>query len=762
MTEHELHDLGWLTPIWEVLPDPPACIIEPADPGTTGPTYDYGELQDAVHLLRLPERGERDESWRQELGSVLSSQEGQCFFLNAMSIPSRAVRLTLDSGRCSGPAALIAAAFDSVGPGGTLCCLAPLGVLSDVSSRSLRAHIAAYRCLRWIVYFGADAAKALGAHPGFRMVVVVLQREMQPESGETLVVRLVDLASLPLEDWGRALRQASRRGGGEAGPVNVLRDPALDDQAWTFERFSQHLRRTLSDLEELGALRPLADYVHSIAPGPRLKNSRAHLVVPGSDGEDAGGVPCFSGRSVSAEGRLTSARYLLDDDAVEGRDHLQPGDVVIRPITPPYLQPSQLVYAVVGQNDLPATVDHTLLRLRWNDDVGPEARELLTAYLGSRHAAEWVRAHLTGLHLTPYLLCRLPVPEPRAEVMEALAGLKQAESAYLEWATAAHAARDKLFAAGSFRDAIPEIIESTSREQERLRAASDSQTFDYRVRNYFPHPIALRRENILQMGHGQDRLEATLECAEHLMVLLALMAMVQQQEQTGCAIAAPERFVEAAQDGRFHLSWGLCREVLREGLALTRKHENPLTLPFPELVNLADAAEDPTSPWARSETAMRGQRNRQAHLERRPASEVAQQSEEHQQHLDSVLEGVDLLAAHTLVYVEDYVLNPASLERTACFRLLQGSSTAFRREQRPVLTELARETMGLLTSEGEFYNLYPWVIREICPVCKRLEVFVFNRLEGHEVTYVAMETGHSHEKPELVDQWRRLLLEVDG
>lgn len=62
-----------------------------------------------------------------------------------------------------------------------------------------------------------------------------------------------------------------------------------------------------------------------------------------------------------------------------------------------------------------------------------------------------------------------------------------------------------------------------------------------------------------------------------------------------------------------------------------------------------------------------------------------------------------------------------------------------------VQSELPRDAIGFLTRAGVFVSTHPWLILDNCPVCKRPEIFVFNRFEHNLPTYIAMETGHPHE-----------------
>jgi len=268
----------------------------------------------------------------------------------------------------------------------------------------------------------------------------------------------------------------------------------------------------------------------------------------------------------------------------------------------------------------------------------------------------------------------------------------------------------------------------------------------------------LRRETLLQQDFGKARLGSSLECVEHLVNYLALLSMVQMTPAgTGGALQIARRFQAAAQPESFHLDWGLCLAVLQDGVAFTKKNAKPLDLAFPGLLDLVPILDDQEFPWRRAEQEMRKFRNSQAHLERFPEPEVARLAGKHHENLEEVFRGVGFLTSIPLVYAEDYRMDPAGNRRYATFQVLQGVSTAFRREVREVGGELPRGAVGVLDSAGHFRSLYPWMIREICPLCKRLEVFVFSRLENKTVTYVAMESGHSHQKPELLSIWLEIL-----
>jgi hypothetical protein len=354
----------------------------------------------------------------------------------------------------------------------------------------------------------------------------------------------------------------------------------------------------------------------------------------------------------------------------------------------------------------------------------------------------------------------LEVPDPSPEVLEALGTLAQAEQSYRQWADEVQTVRQELFAAPSYGQQVIALLERQRIELERLRAAEDSQSLDYQIRNYYPHPIALRRELILQQEHGKDRLDSILECAEYVMTLVALLSMIQVAEGHHIGLGIPTSQLRSfCQPGSLHLDWGKCLALVREGVAHTAKHDNPLALPFPALGELGTVLADASSDWSQAETTLREHRNHQSHLQRLPDAEILNMSEEFTQFLDVLLSHVPFLGTIPLVYVTDYQYRPSG-ERIARFQLLQGASVAFQQREQSVPEELPRDVVGFLDQRGDFHSAFPWLIWDACPVCLRSELFVFNRIEDRQVTYVAMETGHPHHPAGLAERMATFVREA--
>jgi hypothetical protein len=128
-----------------------------------------------------------------------------------------------------------------------------------------------------------------------------------------------------------------------------------------------------------------------------------------------------------------------------------------------------------------------------------------------------------------------------------------------------------------------------------------------------------------------------------------------------------------------------------------------------------------------------------------PDSDLSKLSDAILENLNNLLEAVSFIGALPLVHVMDYELKPISSERVATFEFLQGISPVFARAQRKVQSELPRGAVGFLNQRGEFVSALPWLTMTPCPLCRRPELFVFNRYEDNQATYIAMETGHPDE-----------------
>lgn len=755
MTERQSHSLAWLGELTQFLGLAPDLVIQPVghEPGI--PTLDFGPALPQPEEMHLPTPSDTQDHWRRTLTELLDRREWKLCLINLLGIPVQTLAIERDGARWQdGPAFLTEALWASP-PGRIHIVLSPAGLLSENRHAYFRTWIASRHRLEWLVYLGPAAAKLLGVHPTFRMAVLVIHTGVADREKPHLL-RLVDLTDIERSEWKKVLLHTAKRSGGEVGPSIVLRNPELDDRPWTYQRFSKRLHEIREDARQLGALKPLGEWVKNFRVGLKRTVGAVDLGEAGTAPE--GTVLCFGGRSIQRGGQLGPPVCAVKRDGIPKEMMLRPGDILVRSIAGLSPQHDPLVAARVPEHALPATFDRTCIRLRWRPVVDNQVADLLIGYLNSRHARDWLIAHGVQSTLNPSVLRQLEVPDPSPEVLKALETLSQAEKHYRQWGDEVQGARQELFAAPSYGQQVTALIERQRIEIERLRAAEDSQSLGHQIRNYYPHPIALRRELILQKEHGKDKLDSILECAEYAITLVAVMAMLQVATDHDVGSSLPTSQLRSfCREGSLHLDWGKCLAVVREGAAFTTKHTNPLSLPFPALATLETRFANDSSDWAQSERTLRVQRNNQSHLLHLPDVEIHQMSDDFSRHLDVLLGGVTFLGTTPLVHVLDYQLHPVSGERVATFYFLQGASSAFQRREQMVAGEVPRGIVGFLDHQGAFRSAFPWLMMDTCPVCKRGELFVFNRFENSQVIYVAMETGHPHHPTNLAERMHDLV-----
>jgi hypothetical protein len=729
-------------------------VLEPRSSDPDAPQFDYGEQLPKPRMIMLHEEGDAQGEWLSKLASELKSTEWDACVANLISIPPRSLRSSLDGERFLDGAAFLAGVLNKAPGGKLVVAVSPATLLLSEQASSFRGWLATGHRVEGIIYMGSPAAQLLGAHPRFSMVLLMI-RAGTAEEGAQQVLKMVNLGETPRSEWARIISDVAKRGGGEVGPSVVIRNPRLDERPWTYERFSKHYEATREDAKQLGTLRPLAYFATKIAVGLH-RSLEAKRVVELNEAGSApeGAVVCFGGRSIGKGGTLLSPVCAVLAEGLSEALMLQSGDVLLRSIVDLRTKGPLTLAAAVTEDMLPATFDRSCIRVRWRSDMPLAVADLLVGYLNSTHVRDWLIANGVQVALNVATLERLEVPDPSKELLGALSTLSEAEQQYRAWANEVADTRRSLFVTRSFAEQLPLLLGRQRTEIERLQGARDVERLDYRIRNYYPHPIALRRELILQLESGKPRMEAVLDCAEHLMTWLAVLAILQDSSGEGPVRAALNSF---CRSGSLHLDWGKCVALLQAGATFTLNHPTPLVLRFPELAEVAAQMADDSSEWSRAERHLREWRNKQAHLQRLPDSDLIALSDQSFEKLNSILEAVSFIGTLPLVYVADYELNPLSLERVASFHFLQGISPVFARAQRNVQSELSRGGVGFLNQRGEFVSAVPWLALIECPVCRRAELFVFNRYERKQATYIAMETGHPHENVALAKKIAALI-----
>lgn len=648
-------------------------------------------------------------------------------------------------------AALIHHALESLPPRTNVAFLVPGSVVTAPSFEHLRADIDSTHAVTWLIF--ADGRLLTGVSPRLQVVLMLVI----VSAGPAEVTRIVNLRNCEPGTWGQVMRAARKRQGGEANNAVVLRGVRLGQGPWTYEPWTKAYSKLRDDSAVLGQLRPLRELVDVAITNPVSPREGQDFRLVGDEEEAPSGyIAVVGGREIRPEGIVLPGRYWARRDAVPGRMMVAEGDVLLRTFYNAGVHQQHILAGVVPPGLVAALGPYAIL-LRWKPEVPRQARQLLVSWLMSERASQSLAANgIRGLYLNSTVLLDLEVPHPNDKVVTALESLGELEAWYQTRAQAVGAARRAVFSAEHYAEAVPLLLEAQQKEGERVTAAEDSQKFGYLVRNYFPHPVALRREKLLVLEHGKARLEETLKCAEHLCHFLAACGLVQ--------LAAlqpdldPVKHLGPKHDGTvLEFNWGNSWSLFEKAVVASRKLKDPLVAPIPGMCYFNDFE------GKGAEGELRKLRNDLSHLRDLTEAQWVQESRQRSDDLDELLEAVSFLVAVPLVYVRDYALDGFTGERRVVYDLLRGASVVFEPVKRIVGKEIPRGSLGLLGHSGDFFSLSPWLKFHTCEVCKRPEVFVFNRCtKGQAATFVAMESGHPWPSEEMGGVFSKLMLPHAG
>lgn len=743
----EPRTIAWMEDLLAATGGTPDLVLHPVVEGN--PRFDFGALTPSPVALGAA-------SWAGELRQALSPEASWSrALIYPMAFPERSEELVWEAEedadetrRFHGEAAFLAAALSAAPPGRLVSSLVSAALLVHGSAARFREWLARAHAPEWIVYLGPSAARAMGVD-GLSMVFLAVRAGGGEKKG---LVRLADLREVDRGSWGERLEAVRTSRGGESEHGIVTGVARLGGEAWTYESFTRSFREQTQDTRELGAMRRLSELAE-VRRGMSLKAlSALHADAEAGDGET---LPCYRSRNLS--GRQGERPYFVRRDGVEEGEVLAAGDVLVHLTANPSISERPVAVVELGAGAVPAVCERPVLVVSFHADVDPEVRQLIVGFLRSGRMRDQLTAKGVTGSLSAELLSRLEVPYPREDVRAAFAQLGELESRYQGWAEAARRSRQELFDASSYAETIPRLLERVREERERVQAAEASQRLDYKVRNAYPRPIALRWEHISQVPPGEARVKSILECAEHLLAFVAWLSMIQVSENHDIGWK-PSSIVRGLAKGGLYVDWGKMQALVLQGAVAAAKDPDRLRLPFPELGNLAGTH----LPWQRAEEGLHGLRNDLSHLQRYSRLRLEQLSEEMTEHFNELLAAFSFIATCPLVHVHDYALDPVTGGRRVELAYHEGVGVALRRSWHPIDFEVGRGAVGVVDHHGVFRCLSPWVVHETCPECHTEQIFVFNRFKEGKVTYVEMAAGHPLDKTEWAPAWRRLVEESEA
>jgi hypothetical protein len=652
----------------------------------------------------------RPESWRCHLASV-----------------PRTVIVDLLSLRTSSRyAASLLGAARAANPGGTIALIAAAAQVNSYSGTQLRSLLVNEFSVEWIVWCDSKRSP-------LSLVIVVVRAQPSADA----VTRLVDGRGAELVEVVGLIESCGRRSGGRVGRAAVYRGTLPTDQRWTWWEFSPEAAAEREDVRAFGDARPLGEIADII-----FRPARRLTITEIEEGELAADhVGIVSGARIGPDGELSFPVQHVPRTEINDQDLLREGDCVVAAFARQHLR-----IAVVPAGGPPLIPHATIVVVRFRSSIGATERSAILAYLRSgRFAREVTSVSSTSigdhLRVTPRNLREALVPRFSDAFLEAWQRARDARQQLRAWADEVDDA--SFFDASSMRAELPAFLERSRAIRDRVAAGAELDTIEGRIRMRYPHPLAVRYENAGQMEHGVERIRETLACAEHLVLFLAFLGVVNLGRGRVGSLAA-------WTDARgLRLDWGKADTLLREAVAKAAHERDRLQRPIPELATMHEAFVEPRSDLNQACGELRRWRNDESHLARGLAGEVIETSTRFAGHLRVLFEAAALLTQTPLLAVEDYKRDPHSEEPCARFAYVVGVSAAFRRQWERVEAELTREHLVVRDVHGKHHSLHPWLIRRVCSECHHSETFVLSRFDQDHATYVAMESGHVLSDPTL-------------
>lgn len=536
------------------------------------------------------------------------------------------------------------------------------------------------------------------------------------------------------------IEMCHKRRGGEGERERLRRGPLPLDRPWTWWGLSRAVEEERKDTLELGPPRPLSEVARPriLRPG-RL--TIAELEDPENLRDDQIGL--VQGSAIGRDGSLSMPSRVVPRDEVDARQLLEPGDVVVASVFRDVLR-----VGLVPPNYPPSLAHSSVMQLRFHDGIDPVERAAIVAYLRSdRYARRMCEegGSLGGAwRATGAAFEKIGVPRFDQRLLDALARSAAARVQFAEWARELEERVSAFFDAKSFRVELPAFLSRSRIAADQVQAASDVDTLEGRIRQRYPHPLAFRYETVTQMDHGPERVRATLECAEHIVLFLAFLGLANLGGGPTTSLQA-----WSEERGSLSLDWGKADSLLRETASKAYKAANPLATAVPEFERLHGALSDQSSSLNQACRELRAWRNDESHLTRSTPDEVMDASERFAGHLRALFDAASFITQTPLVAVDDYSRDPHTDEPRARFAYLVGVSAAFKRSWASVEKELTRTHVGVRDVHGRFHSLYPWLIRRTCDKCKHAETFVLSKFDSKMAKYVAMESGHPLVDPTL-------------
>lgn len=528
------------------------------------------------------------------------------------------------------------------------------------------------------------------------------------------------------------IRKLIRQAQGKSQFGYVLQGALEKRHPTTFDFYSDETQRLRDEVSELGEkvqLQEIADFLIGFRP--------CH---PERDADQ--GVSDFltiNARDITADGRVNLAEPRLHERPARVQHYLEEGDLCIRQI---YSADSGFVVGVFEGDGRRISWNPNVIVIRPRASLLPAQRQVLLSFLRSPLAqrlgsAKQQLSSMGGhLRVSPHVLREFRVPIADKEIVTAFDHLSEARAALQAWIGDIDEAANAIVKESTASGSRNQIIQSGQLARQRLRAASQVEELDYRIRTQFPHPLAYVWRELQVSGPDRyHRLRAITKAAEAHTCFLAQLAILLSRA-TGKPISYLGAIAKRLRDrlgGTNFGDWFAIIKEVNEARAF-RKLDNDA--PLIELTTLcADQV------WEPAIRRLMELRNHDSHGRVASTSLTDEMLAEAEAELETVFRTTEFLTDYRLLLITETRFDSIRQLNRFQYRDLSGDNAlAQRRSDESNRNDLESSSLYLRDRRNELHLLRPMLSYLECPECHQMSTFFLDTFDKNKSDVVGIKS----------------------
>lgn len=529
-------------------------------------------------------------------------------------------------------------------------------------------------------------------------------------------------------------RRLMVREGGSTQFGFVVRDQDLTGQSWRPQDHDPTIRDSIRDLAAFGSGGVVNDVFEALGSrrldeGEAAVHSERRVIL----GEDLG-----SDGRLRPSDRDPSGQREPRYHPIFGSPPLQAGDLLLdtfqradRPRPP----------VEVLEEDLPAVAGGALVVLRARQQLSGTHRAFYKYYFGSRRFRTAMLARPMGSSKVESEVGEAPLPVPDSELVEALTDLRRARDAFSLWAQEGVKLETDAFE-GSAAKARSSLIEQGRLLRLREEAARAVGSFDHRVANFYPTPIAAQfREVRVRQSAGNDRdtYRAILTCCETALAFCACVALAFAWVNKR-PVGAMAEIRKKLSQGSTGASMGDWANVLKE--VSSAKAFRGIADDAP-LAAIRSALPE-GSPAARAQERLKNRRDDESHQRRVDDLDLPAAVDDAMADLELLLDHLGFLADMPIFQVDSTEWDSIRGEGRAKVRWLRGDHPMSLIEPlNHADSGLEQGSLYMRDPNGLHVLLRPFLVRVQCVQCHTWSTFYPDHRSKRQLRLKALDHSHS-------------------